>query len=101
MCDAGYKFLFDEGQAQVIEGNVAVKGQIVMHGQRDHTTGLWTIPLDKYSTKRDEFINNVYEISKVYDAMQYLHAATGSPVPSTFVKSIKAGNFTTWPKLTP
>jgi hypothetical protein len=51
--------------------------------------------------KKDESINSVYEISKVYDIMQYLHAAAGSPVPSTFVKAIKAGNFTTWPTLTP
>jgi hypothetical protein len=43
----------------------------------------------------------VYEISKVYDTIQYLHAATGSPVPSTFVRAIKAGNFTTWPTLNP
>jgi hypothetical protein len=101
MCDAGYKVLFDEGQAQVINGNVAVKGRIVMHGQHEHTTGLWTVPLDEYSTKRDEFIDNVYEISKVYNAMQYLHEDAGSPVPSTFVKAIKAGIFTTWPTLTP
>jgi hypothetical protein len=101
MCDAGYKVLFDEGRAQVIEGNVAVQGRIVMHGQRDHTTGLWTVPLDENSTKRDESMKIVYEISKVYDAMQYLHAAAGSPVPSTFAKAIKAGNFTTWPTLIP
>jgi hypothetical protein len=100
MCDAGYKVLFEEGRAQVIEGNLAVQGRIVMHGQRDHTTGLWTIPLDVNSTKKDESINSVYKISKAY-AIQYLHAAAGSPVPSTFVKAIKARNFTTWPTLTP
>jgi hypothetical protein len=72
-----------------------------MHGQRDHSTGLWTLPLDANITKKDESINSVYEISKVYDTIQYLHAAAGSPVPSTFVKAIKAGNFTTWPTLTP
>jgi hypothetical protein len=75
ICDAGYKVLFDEGRAQVIEGNVALQGQIVMHGHRDHTTGLWTVPLDENSTKKDESINSVYEISKVYDDIQYLHAA--------------------------
>jgi hypothetical protein len=72
-----------------------------MHGQRDHSTGLWTVPLDANSTEKEEFINSVYEISKLYDAIQYLHADAGSPVPSTFVKAIKAGNFTTWPTLTP
>jgi hypothetical protein len=72
-----------------------------MHGQRDHSTGLWTVPLDANSTKQNESINSVYEISKVYDTIQYLHAAAGSPVSSTLVKAIKAGNFTTWPTLTP
>jgi hypothetical protein len=72
-----------------------------MHGQRDQSTGLWTVPLDANSTKKDESINSVYEISKVYNAIQYLHAAAGSPVPSTFVRAIKAGNFTTWPILNP
>jgi hypothetical protein len=57
--------------------------------------------LDTNNTKQNESINSVYEISKVYDKIQYLHAAAGSPVPSTFVKAIKAGNFTTWPTLTP
>jgi hypothetical protein len=72
-----------------------------MHGKRNHSTGLWTVPLDTNSTKQNESINSVYEISKVYNTIQYLHAAAGSPVPSPFVKAIKAGNFTTWPTLTP
>jgi hypothetical protein len=101
MCDAGYKVLSDEGRAQVIKGNVAVQGRIIMHGQSDHTTGLWTVPLYENSTKKDESINSIYVISKVYNAIQYLHAAAGSPFPSTFVKAIQAGNFTTWPTLTP
>jgi hypothetical protein len=84
MRDAGYKVLFNKGRAQVIEGNVSVQGRIVMHGQRDHSTGLWTVPLDANSTKRNESINSVYEIS-----------------PSPFVRAIKAGNFTTWLTLTP
>jgi hypothetical protein len=101
MCNAGYKVLFDNGQAQVIEGNVSVQGRIVIHGQHDHSTGLWTVPVDTNSTKQNESINSVYEISKVYSTIQYLHAAAGSPIPSTFVKAIKAGNITTWPTLTP
>jgi hypothetical protein len=29
-----------------------------------------------------------------------INAAAGSPIPSTFIKAIEAGNFTTWPTLT-
>jgi hypothetical protein len=100
MCDAGYEVLFDAGRAQVIEGNVTVQGRIVLHGQRDHPTGLWTVPLDEKTTKNNESIHSIYKISNVYDAIQYLHAAAGSPAPSTFIKAIKGGNFTTWPTLT-
>jgi hypothetical protein len=57
--------------------------------------------LDTNSTKKNESINSVYGISKVYDTIQYLHAAAGSLVPSTFVRAIKARNFTTWLTLTP
>jgi hypothetical protein len=78
-----------------------VQGRVVMHGQRDLSTGLWKVPLDTNNTKQNESINNVYEIIKVYDTIQYLHAAAGSPLPSTFIKAIKASNFTTWLTLTP
>jgi hypothetical protein len=106
MCDAGYKVLFDEGTAQIINGNVAVNGNVVMQGEHNRTTGLWTVPLDatektgesENKRERNE-IKNVYEISKVYDTIQYLHAAAGSPVKSRFIKAIEAGNFTTWPTL--
>jgi hypothetical protein len=78
-----------------------------MQGEHDRTTGLWTVPLDdteKTGESENKIetneINNVYEISKVYDTIQYLHATAGSPVPSTFIKAIESGNFTTCPTLT-
>jgi hypothetical protein len=110
MCDAGYKVLFDEGKAIVIEANITVHGRVTMDGQLDHTTGLWTVPLDnkvqkwanEYKKQRDEITSNVYEISKIYDAIQYIHSDAGSPAPSTFIKAIEAieaENFMTWPTL--
>jgi hypothetical protein len=50
--------------------------------------------------QQNEMSNNIYEISKVQDATQYLHAASFSSVKSTFIKAIEASNFTTWPNLT-
>jgi hypothetical protein len=38
-------------------------------------------------------------INKVHEAIQYLHAAAGPPVPSTFIKGIEAGHFVTWSTL--
>jgi hypothetical protein len=93
----------------VIEVDVTIDGEFVMQGQRDNETGLWTVLLDntwmstmtqKYRKQQEEISNNVYEISKVYEATQYLHAAAFSPVKSTFTKAIEEGNLTMWPNLT-
>jgi hypothetical protein len=46
MCDAGYKILFEEGEAKVINGDIKINGNIIMQGQRDRETGLWMVPLD-------------------------------------------------------
>jgi hypothetical protein len=46
MCDAGYCILFEEGKAKIFEGDVTVHGKVLMEGQRDRSTGLWTVPLD-------------------------------------------------------
>jgi hypothetical protein len=108
MCDAGYRVLFEDIKAKIFEGDVTVHGKVLMEGQRDRSTGLWTGPLDnknqewgnKYKSKRDEITSKVYEKNKVHEAIQYLYAAAGSPVPSTFIKAIESGNFVTWPTLT-
>jgi hypothetical protein len=50
--------------------------------------------------QQGEMSNNVYELTKIYDATQYLHAAAFSPVKSSFIKAIQAGKFATWPNLT-
>jgi hypothetical protein len=108
MCDAGYRVLFEEGKAKIFEGDVTVHGKVLMEGKRERSTGLWTVPLDnknqewgnEYKSKRDEITSNVYEINKVHKSIQYLHAASGSPVPSTFIKATEACHFVTWPTLT-
>jgi hypothetical protein len=72
MCDAGYKVLFDEWEAKVIEGNIRIDGKIVVQGQRDREMGLlWTVPLDntwmsvmtqQYRKQKGGMSNNVYEL---------------------------------------
>jgi hypothetical protein len=77
LCNAGYKVLFNQGDAIVIDGQVKVNGDIVMMGKRDQTTGLWTVPLNETAEmERDKKkgvaneINNVYKISKVHETIQ-------------------------------
>jgi hypothetical protein len=51
MCDTGYWVIFEEGDAKLLEENVLVHERVVMEGQCDRTTGLWTVPLDNKNQK--------------------------------------------------
>ena len=44
--------------------------------------------------------NSAYQTKSNTDLIQFLHAACGSPVPSTWIQAIDNGNFATWPGLT-
>jgi hypothetical protein len=64
---------------------------------------LWTTTA-KYTTKKEqakERANNAYDLPSIKQTDIYLHAAAGLPVEDTWIKAIKAGNFSTWPKITP
>jgi hypothetical protein len=109
MCDAGYNFVVDSGEAKVINRPINIEEEVIMSSKRDTTTGLCTLPLDhmsattmgeQYRKWQNEMSNNVYKFTNIYDATQYLYTAAFSPVKSTFLKAIDAGNFATWPTLT-
>ena len=40
-----------------------------------------------------------YDLPSVEALIRYFHAAAGFPVRDTWLKAIKAGNFTSWPGL--
>ena len=44
-----------------------------------------------------EAINNVYELPSIEKAVQYLHGAAGFPTKATWLRSIRTGNYLTWP----
>jgi len=48
-----------------------------------------------------EQINTVYDQPSIGQSVQYLQAAVGFPVEESWIKAIKAGNYNTWPNLTP
>ena len=41
--------------------------------------------------------NSVYDLPSTEEAVKWMHATCGYPVKSTWIKAIKAGNFTGWP----
>jgi hypothetical protein len=99
-CDNGYKVRFTK-HSVAIERNHA----IVLKGTRD-LNGLWNLSLNAQSPSApasqqlSHAANNVYELQNKQDIVRYLHQSCCSPVPSTWIKAIEAGHFTTWPGLT-
>ena len=43
---------------------------------------------------------SAYDLPSVEALVRYMHAASGLPVKSTCLRSIKIGNYETWPGLT-
>jgi hypothetical protein len=83
----------------------------ILEGVRNERNGLWTVDLqdnnshsekDKTTTTnlKSEQAHIVYEYTNQQDLVRFLHAAVFSPVQDTWLKSIRAGHFATWPGLT-
>jgi hypothetical protein len=45
--------------------------------------------------------HNLQQFATQQDLVTFLHATTGYPVPSTWINTIQAGNYSTWPGLNP
>ena len=80
---------------------------IILTGYRNKTDGLWDVPISqtpvlRNNTSKIQRANIIIRKDKAkMELAQWLHASCGSPVASTFITSIKNGNFLTWPGLTP
>jgi hypothetical protein len=48
-----------------------------------------------------EEMNNAYSLPSISQTAKYLHAAAGFQPEETWYKAVKAGNFITWPGLSP
>jgi hypothetical protein len=44
--------------------------------------------------------NNVYDLPSIEQAVKWMHAVCGYPVKSTWMRTIRAGNYVGWPMLT-
>ena len=71
----------------------------ILQGCKNKGEKLWTISTkDEQNNKQ---ANNVYNLPSIKQTVKYLHAAAGFPVAETWIKAIKAGNYNTWPTITP
>ena len=90
---------------------ITCKGTPILIGKRDER-GRYRIPLEQRkgqwrprrpSKKAKKYLhqaNSVYDLPSTEEAIKWMHAVCGYPVKSTWLKAIKAGNYTGWPMLT-
>ena len=106
LCDHGCTAIFDNATVTIQKDT-----QTILTGQRDPTTNLWTIPLTMASPHicpnimasprtNEHTALNAYDATNKADHVKFLHAACGSPVPTTWIQAINNGHFLSWPGLT-
>ena len=104
MSEEGYTTIFhprEEGVTVHRHGTISITTTEppVLQGCKSKGAKLWMISaVDK--TKKER-ANKVYDLPSISQTVRYLHAAAGFPTEETWIKAIKAGNFNTWPTITP
>eukprot|EP00956_Cyclotella_meneghiniana_P017716 scaffold29109_cov56-Cyclotella_meneghiniana.AAC.5 len=90
---------------------ITCKGMPILIGTRDEH-GRYRIPLmqqkGQWQPRKPrarinaalQKANSVYDLPSIEQAIKWMHAVCGYPVKSTWLKAVKAGNFTGWPLLT-
>ena len=106
ICDENFTVVFRKEDVTVM----SPEGKPILQGWREKKLPrLWRFALrpnergeQKYTTtshKRPE-AHSVYDLPSVEALVRYMHVAAGYPVKSTWLKSIKHGNYNSWPGLT-
>ncbi len=101
----GYTTVFCPGEKGVTihkEGTITITASKppVLQGHKTNDAKLWTVAPGQGPTGKEE-MNNVYSLQSIPQTVKYLRAAAGFPPEGTWYKAVKAGNFITWPGLTP
>ena len=89
MCDDDCKVTFTKQSVVVTKQDMHV-----WEGNRDPTTWLWLLPLNKEHTHN---INAVYTIGNVKQKIEYLHACAGYPPLQAWLAAVDKGYYKTWP----
>ena len=105
ICDANFTVVFKKKDLIVL----SPEGQKILTGWREKKLPkLWRFALKpNYNIINDYTTNihttpaahNAYDLPSIEDLVQYMHAAAGLTVKSTWLKAIKKGNFVTCPGL--
>ena len=104
MAEEGYTTIFHLGEIGVTMhklGTLTIEmtKPPILQGCKLKGVKLWTISAE--NVKKTEQANNAYNLPSISQTVKYLHEAEGFPVTDTWIKAIKAGNYNTWPTITP
>jgi hypothetical protein len=104
MAEEGYTTIFHPGEDRVTIHKpgtltIAMTEPPILQGCKPKGAKLWTI-LVKSETNTEQ-ANNAYNLPPISQTVRYHHTAAGFPVADTWIKAIKAGNYNTWPTITP
>ena len=104
LAEEGYTTIFHPGEKGVTihqSGTVTITNTEppILQGCKKNGANLWTISVDQKETKEKAL--HAYDLPSINQTVRYLHAAAGFPVKETWLKAIRAGNFNTWPTITP
>ena len=113
--DADYVTVLDKNELNIYDGRtttITISEKAVLKGYRDKQSGLWRIPLkanvvnentDTLLIQRpmpNEAIAHVFELPSTEKTIAYYHAAARFPTKETWMVTVRAGNYNTWPMLT-
>ncbi len=108
LAEEGYTTIFHSGEEGVTIHKkdtitIAMTEPPILQGSKSRRVKLWATSA-QYKTKKEqakERANNAYDFPSIKQTVRYLHTVAGFPVEDTWIKAIKAGNFNTWPTITP
>jgi len=104
MAEEGYTTIFHPGEEGVTihkPGTVEITmtEPPILQGCKTQGDKLWTVSADEEPTK--EQAQHAYDLPSIGQTVRYLHAAAGFPTEESWIKAIRAGNYNTWPTITP
>jgi hypothetical protein len=104
MAEEGYTTIFHPGEEGVTIHKpgtltITMTEPPILQGCKPKGAKLWTILIK--SEPNTEQANNAYNLPSIGQTVRYHHASAEFPFADTWIKAIKAGNYNTWPTITP
>jgi hypothetical protein len=72
----------------------------ILQGCKAKGAKLWTVSTNQTQNNTLKHALNACSLPSIGQTIKYLHAAAGYPMEETWIKSIQAENYNTWPSLT-